>query len=202
MRIVIQMPQLGDIKKGREIGKGISRTGQAQNYIWVACEDCGKERWVCTLIGKPKARVCAPCQLNKMHTPVIWRKISHTTKALRRNGDKHPGWKGGRVIDHEGYVHIYYAGGFFSPMAGMRTYIREHRLVMAKFLNRCLLPWEVVHHKNGNKQDNRLENLSLLRGRVYHSGLCILESENRKLRKTIITLTKRNEELEEICRKK
>lgn len=65
-------------------------------------------------------------------------------------------WKGG--LD-QGYRKVFAGKGH--PMANGAGYVLEHRLVMAQHLGRMLTSDEVIHHKNGIRDDNRLENLEL-----------------------------------------
>ena len=72
-------------------------------------------------------------------------------------------WDKGYKIKQDGYINVrLQPDDFFYPMCGNGHYVGEHRLVMAKHLGRCLHPWEVVHHKNAKRDDNRLENLTLV----------------------------------------
>jgi len=81
-------------------------------------------------------------------------------------GANNPQWRGGYSKDKNGYAVIWISpdNPYYSMVAKRRkgNHIFEHRLVMAKHLGRCLQSWEIVHHKNGIKDDNRIENLYLV----------------------------------------
>ena len=139
------MPQIGEIKWSNEIGrKGHHR------HMWKACPKCSTERWV-EIRKDTSGRniICRSCAgKNLPH--------SHTV------GRKHGMWNGGRHINWNGYFLVWLdKQDPFHPMASVQNYVFEHRLVMAKHMGRLLKRGEYVHHKNGIKIDNRIENLEL-----------------------------------------
>jgi len=79
-------------------------------------------------------------------------------------GEKHPRWKGGKRISREGYILILVRN---HPYITNDGYMFEHRLVMEKHIGRYLLPSEIVHHINGIKTDNRIENLELTTRKIH-----------------------------------
>lgn len=134
------MPEIGQIKAGYEIGYPNNRN----KFLYTVCVDCGKKRWAVLCQGRPVSIRCHKCG-NK----------------LNRGINSHR-WKGGKQIDKKGYIRVrIYPEDFFYPMANKDGYVRQNRLVMAKHLGRCLQSWELVHHENGIKDDNGIENLKL-----------------------------------------
>ncbi len=75
-----------------------------------------------------------------------------------RTGNKHPRWKGGILIDRDGYRMVHSPN---HPGSDKRGYIREHRLVMEEKIGRALKRSEVVHHIDDDPMNNDPSNLVL-----------------------------------------
>jgi hypothetical protein len=88
----------------------------------------------------------------------------HSRSFVRKglfSGKKNPHWnERGRAIRKDGYAVVRVTGG---------RWVREHRVLMERKVGRKLLRHEYVHHRNGNKLDNRISNLELMSA-SQHSG--------------------------------
>lgn len=71
----------------------------------------------------------------------------------------HPRWNNGKIITSDGYVLTRVGKDY--PKSFGNGYVYEHDAVMSKSIGRLLKDNEVIHHINGNKIDNRIENLEL-----------------------------------------
>jgi hypothetical protein len=98
---------------------------------------------------------------------------------FNRKGKQTPHWKGG-IMYAMGYRWIYNPK---HPNANFnKVYIAEHRLVMSKKLGRSLLSSEIVHHINGDKLDNRVENLVLV-SKAQHNTIHMSNPSEEKINK-------------------
>lgn len=86
---------------------------------------------------------------------------------------------GTKIIDVSGYIQIYVGPDYIHQSSNTSSVyggrIREHIYVMQNHLDRSLIKGEVVHHIDGNKQNNDISNLDLLT--VQEHNNCHAKSE-------------------------
>lgn len=108
------------------------------------------------------------CPVCKTDFPIYKRGVKFCSRACsgvdlskRQHGVNNHRWKGGE------YVASAAGGGYIKelapnhPNADASGYVMQHRLVVERELGIILNPKQRVHHKNGDRKDNRSENLEL-----------------------------------------
>ena len=126
---------------GRLVAISIGNRANGKHLHWDCDCDCG---------GKTAVRSSKLVQGKVRSCGCLYR------ENLSSAGDR--AWIGGRHTDKRGYVSV---ATFSTRGDGTKRHEREHRVVMEKHLGRKLHNGETVHHKNGIRNDNRIENLEL-----------------------------------------
>jgi len=148
--VLIRLKQAG-VKIIKRAYEREDLTGRIFNHLKAIkiIDGGGRSAWLCQ------------CDCGKTATVQANRLKSGNTKSCGCRkflcGENHGRWRGGNYIDSNGYSIL----SILSKESKRAIHIPEHRVVMEKHLGRSLFHNEHIHHKNGVRNDNRIENLEI-----------------------------------------
>ena len=128
-----------------------SKTARVSCCVVPQCEKRPVNRGMCSTHTQQRASGLIDDQGNQLREKKAWRRPRTTERWLMADG----------------YVLIEAPEGH--PRARHDGSVLEHRHVVEQYLGRYIEDWEIVHHKDGNRQNNIISNLELLDGRARKS---------------------------------
>lgn len=96
-------------------------------------------------------------------------------KSKNKRMENNPNWKGGRYVTSAGYVMVYLPGHIRQNNWG---YVYEHIVVAEKKYGKSTKGY-IVHHLNGCRNDNREENLVIVKRRDHEGNTFAKLLQNR-----------------------
>ena len=153
-------------------------------YIYISCISCNQWRYISNCLPTKESRKKYKGRCNKCASKnrAVTSKTQIPGKTINRYGYIRCSWSSFDEKTKEKLKKIV-------PEYENQRELLEHRIIMILFLNRPLLKSEIVHHINGNKIDNKIENLEVL-SRSRHTELhksimhelLLLREENKTLK--------------------
>lgn len=129
-------------------------------------------------VGKRK---CPRCGGWKDHYAIVCQKCKRpeewATPAKGLKGPAHPAWRGGEMVDRDGYIRLYRPD---HPWPRRGGYILAHVALIELEIGRRIRSDENVHHIDGDRQNNDRSNLELVKKGAHSSHHRKLDTAKRK----------------------
>ena len=165
------------VKAGRNISKALK--GRKFTKEWKQNLSKSKTGFKHSEETKKKMSIA---RKGKKRSKEIRKKMSEAVKRrYRKKGTQHligqgnPNWRGGRRITPAGYIEIYCPN---HPHVDKRGVVPEHHLTWEAYWNQFVPKNYIIHHCDGNKQNNEISNLALIK-RSHHSSLHLRKRNHR-----------------------